>query len=239
MFFRDSNHNNSTQDPSRSNKVTDSTKDQGQNKDKDHDEIMDSSSPTMTATSVTNTYPTTTTTKMTTSKPPPGLTDDNSALALWKMYSKARASLPYRARMENLTWRLMYINNNKHLVKPAGPGGESTRIQYSSFMQSTNGKRKKQDVEDHEKQIEQHQQQHQQHEFSRHVNPLSSNGNGTMNNNNDRMQLSHDSNNYSSWPQFPDLSLAAGDGNGDETRLKKENEGETQCHNHNAIAERA
>ncbi|GMF05487.1 unnamed protein product [Ambrosiozyma monospora] len=221
MFLTDTNHsNNSPQGPSRSNTVSNSTKDQpqSQDKDKDQDEIMDSSSPTMTATSVTNTHPTTTTTtttstKTTTSKPPSSLTDDNSALALWKMYSKARASLPYRARMENLTWRLMFINNNKHLVKPAGPGGESNRIQYSSFLQNTNGKRKKQEVEDHEKQIEQQQQQQQQqqqHEFSRHVNPFSGNGSGPLNNNNDRLQLSHDSNNYSSWPQFPDLSLAAG-----------------------------
>ncbi|KAH3665599.1 hypothetical protein OGAPHI_003787 [Ogataea philodendri] len=43
--------------------------------------------------------------------------DESSATALWKMYSKAKASLPYRSRMENLTWRLMFINLNKSRPK--------------------------------------------------------------------------------------------------------------------------
>lgn len=30
---------------------------------------------------------------------------------VWKMYYRARHSLPYQKRMENLTWRMMYINN--------------------------------------------------------------------------------------------------------------------------------
>jgi GATA Zn-finger-containing transcription factor len=29
---------------------------------------------------------------------------------LWKMYNNARDSLPYKTRMENLTWRMMFIN---------------------------------------------------------------------------------------------------------------------------------
>lgn len=41
------------------------------------------------------------------------LKDDSSATTLWKMYSKAKAGLPYRSRMENLTWRLMYLNMKK------------------------------------------------------------------------------------------------------------------------------
>lgn len=32
---------------------------------------------------------------------------------LWKMYNNARDSLPYKTRMENLTWRMMFINLNK------------------------------------------------------------------------------------------------------------------------------
>ncbi|QGN17259.1 hypothetical protein FIM1_3990 [Kluyveromyces marxianus] len=32
---------------------------------------------------------------------------DPSTEALWRMYSKAKASLPYRERMSNLTWRMM------------------------------------------------------------------------------------------------------------------------------------
>ncbi|EMG47041.1 hypothetical protein G210_2682 [Candida maltosa Xu316] len=30
---------------------------------------------------------------------------------LWKMYNRARESLPHQARMENLTWRMMFIKN--------------------------------------------------------------------------------------------------------------------------------
>lgn len=38
---------------------------------------------------------------------------NGSATTLWRMYSKAKAGLPYRSRMENLTWRLMYLNMQK------------------------------------------------------------------------------------------------------------------------------
>lgn len=38
---------------------------------------------------------------------------NETATTLWRMYSKAKAGLPYRSRMENLTWRLMYLNMNK------------------------------------------------------------------------------------------------------------------------------
>lgn len=33
--------------------------------------------------------------------------DDSSTEAIWKMYSVARASLPYKDRMSNLTWRML------------------------------------------------------------------------------------------------------------------------------------
>ena len=36
---------------------------------------------------------------------------------LWKMYSKARELLPYKERMENLTWRMMYVNNQQDYRK--------------------------------------------------------------------------------------------------------------------------
>lgn len=32
---------------------------------------------------------------------------------LWKMYNKAKELLPYKERMENLTWRMMYVKNHK------------------------------------------------------------------------------------------------------------------------------
>lgn len=34
----------------------------------------------------------------------------DDASTLWRMYAKAKGGLPYRSRMENLTWRLMFIN---------------------------------------------------------------------------------------------------------------------------------
>lgn len=41
---------------------------------------------------------------------------ESSASTLWKMYTKAKASLPYKQRMENLTWRMMSINSKpKHI----------------------------------------------------------------------------------------------------------------------------
>lgn len=39
------------------------------------------------------------------------LTDDTKVSEnLWKMYNKAKDSLPYKSRMENLTWRMMNLN---------------------------------------------------------------------------------------------------------------------------------
>lgn len=40
---------------------------------------------------------------------------ESSAVTLWRMYSKAKAGLPYKSRMENLTWRLMYINMRRNI----------------------------------------------------------------------------------------------------------------------------
>lgn len=42
----------------------------------------------------------------------PAPTEDHfgSAESLWKMYHKAKASLPYKERIENLSWRMMAIN---------------------------------------------------------------------------------------------------------------------------------
>lgn len=37
--------------------------------------------------------------------------DASSAESLWKLYHKAKELLPYKKRMENLTWRMMYINH--------------------------------------------------------------------------------------------------------------------------------
>lgn len=44
--------------------------------------------------------------------PEKGMTEN-----LWKMYSKAREQLPYKERMENLTWRMMYVNNQQDYRK--------------------------------------------------------------------------------------------------------------------------
>ncbi|AOA64587.1 Transcriptional activator [Komagataella phaffii CBS 7435] len=52
--------------------------------------------------------------------------DSNTERELWRMYSKAKTSLPYKSRMENLTWRLMTIKlknqaNNKNNNNSIGP----------------------------------------------------------------------------------------------------------------------
>lgn len=39
--------------------------------------------------------------------------DSTSAEKLWKLYHKAKESLPYKKRMENLTWRMMFVNHIK------------------------------------------------------------------------------------------------------------------------------
>jgi len=44
--------------------------------------------------------------------------EDSSAEALWRMYAKAKASLPYKERMQNLTWRMMSIKLMKDNVLP-------------------------------------------------------------------------------------------------------------------------
>lgn len=51
---------------------------------------------------------------------------ESSAKLLWLMYKNARNLLPYRTRMENLTWRMMFVNSRKNKIKtPAsGPLGD-------------------------------------------------------------------------------------------------------------------
>ncbi|KAH3676183.1 hypothetical protein WICMUC_002205 [Wickerhamomyces mucosus] len=44
--------------------------------------------------------------------------DDSSSESLWKMYSKAKASLPYKERMQNLTWRMMSIKLIRQSIIP-------------------------------------------------------------------------------------------------------------------------
>lgn len=40
--------------------------------------------------------------------------DDSSVEAMWKIYMKAKDLLPWKERMENLTWRLMYMESENH-----------------------------------------------------------------------------------------------------------------------------
>lgn len=69
--------------------------------------------------------------------------DDSSAEALWKMYAKAKASLPYRERMQNLTWRMMSmkrLKEEKFLPKPAHPAQDQIMFQdIKPFDNSNNG----------------------------------------------------------------------------------------------------
>lgn len=46
------------------------------------------------------------------------INDDVKSSQIYKLYNKAKYSLPYRSRMENLTWRMMYINSQKMKLKP-------------------------------------------------------------------------------------------------------------------------
>ncbi|KAK6455266.1 activator of transcription of nitrogen-regulated genes [Scheffersomyces xylosifermentans] len=48
---------------------------------------------------------------------------------LWRMYNKAKESLPYKARMENLTWRMMFITNrNSKEGNGKGSGKSSSNV---------------------------------------------------------------------------------------------------------------
>lgn len=44
---------------------------------------------------------------------PEDLLADGKSSQIWKLYAKAKDSLPYKSRMENLTWRLMYLKAHK------------------------------------------------------------------------------------------------------------------------------
>lgn len=43
-------------------------------------------------------------------------TPESSAKLLWLMYKNARNLLPYRTRMENLTWRMMFVNRRRSTI---------------------------------------------------------------------------------------------------------------------------
>lgn len=45
------------------------------------------------------------------------LNDESNIENVWKMYNRARESLPYKRRMENFTWRMMFINNRAKPIK--------------------------------------------------------------------------------------------------------------------------
>ena len=59
---------------------------------------------------------------------------DPSTEALWRMYSKAKASLPYRERMSNLTWRMMGMKLHKH----ASSGGSDKNTGTEASGANTN-----------------------------------------------------------------------------------------------------
>lgn len=130
---------------------------------------------------------------------------DGSVTSLWRMYSKAKAGLPYRSRMENLTWRLMFINLEKE---------------------------RKLVTHDQQQHQHQQQQQHQLHSFDLAADSGPSaipaqpqatvgNSNGTANTINtvahhestqqgldtDIRMETNDIDNLYMWPQFPDLKF--------------------------------
>lgn len=58
---------------------------------------------------------------------------DYSAKLLWLMYRNAKNLLPYRARMENLTWRMMSAKKTKHISRQLRNGFS---LDLSSFITS-------------------------------------------------------------------------------------------------------
>lgn len=69
------------------------------------------------------------------------LSDDTiCAETLWKMYNKARDLLPYKARMENLTWRMMFIN--QPYMRRGGQRVEQGQVEQAEQVEQV-GKQKK------------------------------------------------------------------------------------------------
>ena len=68
---------------------------------------------------------------------------------LWKMYNNARDSLPYKTRMENLTWRMMFINqkngttvndrNTKDAADPVKDTNSEINIGSENGLNNTGG----------------------------------------------------------------------------------------------------
>lgn len=52
------------------------------------------------------------------------MNDDTKTNQIWKLYHKAKESLPYKSRMENLTWRMMHINSRKSKAPILDPSAE-------------------------------------------------------------------------------------------------------------------
>ncbi|SSD61956.1 uncharacterized protein SCODWIG_03717 [Saccharomycodes ludwigii] len=58
--------------------------------------------------------------------------EDPSSEALWKMYSKAKASLPYKERMSNLTWRMLGMRIKEFKLKPLKSNSNNDDISVSN-----------------------------------------------------------------------------------------------------------
>lgn len=115
---------------------------------------------------------------------PHSLKDDSSATTLWKMYSKAKAGLPYRSRMENLTWRLMYLNMKKRDPMAGEKKGQPSRS--GSMRSASVGPRNEDELS---------------------VSPKSTGGISTGGTNSSFVATNSPG---SDWPQFPDLGLISG-----------------------------
>lgn len=93
--------------------------------------------------------------------------DDSKTNHIWKLYHKAKESLPYKSRMENLTWRMMHINSVKSKKPILDPSAEEF------------------DYIAHIKKMGQEQEEYSKHEFG--VNSSSFSGTDFINNNNSEM----------------------------------------------------
>lgn len=72
---------------------------------------------------------------------------DSSIEAIWKMYSVAKASLPYKDRMNNLTWRMLgmrmkFLNDQKNALPsmPSTVSSATSDFDYISHLKQLNEK---------------------------------------------------------------------------------------------------
>ncbi|KAG0684323.1 hypothetical protein C6P40_004586 [Pichia californica] len=129
--------------------------------------------------------------------------EDGSATSLWRMYSKAKAGLPYRSRMENLTWRLMFINLEKEKKVTTTNTTTTTAATNTNIITTTTATSNNNinDIYDQNNNINMLSNDYHQNDINH------TNENNMMNHPTDINIDSNDTENLYMWPQFPDLKF--------------------------------